>query len=404
MGWFYHLKIGKKLLCAFSLVIAFTCVMGLFSIAELVKVSKSSTDIATNWLPAVRYVGQVQTSLARYRISEASHILVDEGEEMSAIEKSMAGRLDTMRKQQESLAALVSDAEESRIYADLKQDIDAYLAQSAKLAALSRAGNKEEARLLFRGASNKLYRKLNEQFEALSKYNDEGSSGSEKAAAQRFDMSRKLIIGMLAALVVVGVLLALWVARIVAAPLNEAVAVAQRVAGGDLSASIKVESRDETGALMQSLRFEKLALGFEHAAIPLELLLDRLDRLLRTIARRHEVRLRINRDLVDAANHLAGERVEPRKLVDFVAEQTDPKSVLLVRWNHLHDVAAHAEGAASELDVVSLILDLHQLSKDLITIDALPQLQREQHPVIRLRRAKAIDARNAGDDDDVLAR
>jgi len=254
MSWFYNLKIGKKLLCAFSLVIAFTCVMGLFSIVELVKVSKSSTDIATNWLPAVRYVGQVQTSLARYRISEASHILVDEGDEMTTIEKSMASRLETMRKQQEALAALVTDAEESRIYAELKQEVDAYLAQSTKLVALSRAGNKEEARVLFRGASNKIYRKLNEQFEALSKYNDEGSSGSEKAAAERFDMSRKLIIGMLAALVVIGVLLALWVARIVATPLNGAVAVAQRVAGGDLTADIQVNSRDETGTLMHSLR------------------------------------------------------------------------------------------------------------------------------------------------------
>src|SRR6185369_7147188 len=120
------------------LVIAFTCVMGLFSIVELVKVSKSSTDIAKNWLPAVRYVGQVQTSLARYRISEASHILVDEGEEMTSIEKSMASRLETMGKQQQALANLVTDAEETRLYNDLKQDIEAYLAQSKKLAALSR--------------------------------------------------------------------------------------------------------------------------------------------------------------------------------------------------------------------------------------------------------------------------
>jgi methyl-accepting chemotaxis protein len=166
----------------------------------------------------------------------------------------MASRLETMGKQQQALANLVTDAEETRLYNDLKQDIEAYLAQSKKLAALSRAGNKEEARQMFRGASNKIYRKLNEELEALSKYNDEGSSASEKGAAERFDMSRKLIVGMLAGLVVVGVLLALWVARIVATPLNEAVAVAQRVAGGDLTAKIEVTSRDETGKLMHSLR------------------------------------------------------------------------------------------------------------------------------------------------------
>jgi methyl-accepting chemotaxis protein len=52
----------------------------------------------------------------------------------------------------------------------------------------------------------------------------------------------------------VGLLLAMWVARIVARPLNEAISVAQRVASGDLTADIEVGSRDETGMVMSSLR------------------------------------------------------------------------------------------------------------------------------------------------------
>jgi methyl-accepting chemotaxis protein len=254
MHWFHHLKIANKLLVAFALVLAMSCVMGIFSIVQLVKVSNSSIDIAENWMPATRHIGEVQTSLARYRISEATHILQDDEAEMKAADKALSTRRDTMRGQQASLAALVSDPEEKRIYAEFQQDMDAYMAESTKLTALSHAGNKDEARALFKGASNKIYRKINGEFEALAKHNDDGSSASEQSAKQVFNMSRQLIIGALVLLVGVGLLLAVWVARMVAGPLNEAVSVAQRVADGDLTADIEVGSRDEAGMVMSSLR------------------------------------------------------------------------------------------------------------------------------------------------------
>ena len=133
MQWFYDLKIGKKLILTFAVVIALTCVLGLFSISQLVKVNQASTDIATNWLPAVRYLGQMQTSMSRYRISESTHILLSEDADMAATEKSMATRLETLGKQQALYAPLVSEAEERRIYAEFQKTVEAYLAESKKL-------------------------------------------------------------------------------------------------------------------------------------------------------------------------------------------------------------------------------------------------------------------------------
>ena len=254
MQWFHHLRMTNKLLVAFIPVIAMTCVMGIFSIIQLVKVGNSSAEIANSWMPATRHIGEVQTSLARFRISEATHVLQEGEAEMQAADKALSTRRDIMRKQQDALAALVSDPEEKRIYGAFLQDLDAYMAESAKLTALSHAGKKDEARELFKGASNKIYRKINDEFDALSKYNKDGSGASEQAAEQTFDMSRKLIIGALVLSVAIGLLLAMWVARIVARPLNEAIQVAQRVASGDLTADIDVGSRDETGMVMNSLR------------------------------------------------------------------------------------------------------------------------------------------------------
>ena len=100
---------------------------------------------------------------------------------------------------------------------------------------------------------------------------------------------------------------------------------------------------------------------------------------------------------------LAGQRIERDQLVHLVAEQLDPDADLFVRGIDVHDVAPHAERPAAEVVVVSLVLDLDELAEDLVAPDRLPALERQHHAVIRLGRPEAVDARHAGDDDDVAA-
>ena len=100
----------------------------------------------------------------------------------------------------------------------------------------------------------------------------------------------------------------------------------------------------------------------------------------------------IDRHAVVATQRLAGERVEGHQLVDLVAEQPDAQRRLFVGRVDLDDVAANAEGATPELDVVALVLDLDQLAQDVIPPDPLAALERQQQAVVRLGRTQAVDA------------
>ena len=69
----------------------------------------------------------------------------------------------------------------------------------------------------------------------------------------------------------------------------------------------------------------------------------------------------------------------------------------------LDDVAADAEGAARELVVVPLVLNLDQLPQHLVALHRRAALERHHEAVVGLRRPEAVDARHAGHDDDVAA-
>ena len=91
------------------------------------------------------------------------------------------------------------------------------------------------------------------------------------------------------------------------------------VAVADLVDHLEIEHR----ALVQPLRLEQAPFCFEHAAAPRQFFLDRLDGAAGALPRGDEMGLRIDRDLVVLAQRLAGERVERRQRVDFIAEQLD---------------------------------------------------------------------------------
>jgi hypothetical protein len=135
----------------------------------------------------------------------------------------------------------------------------------------------------------------------------------------------------------------------------------------------------------------------------LELVPDLVDRALDRRLRRHVLRRRPDREVVEPREDLAGQRVEMRDLLDLVAEERDAVRGLLVRRLHLDDVALDTEAAAPEHRVVPHVLRVDQLAQDEVAVVLLPHLEVD-HPLAPfLRGAESVDARHRGDDDHVPA-
>lgn len=254
MKWFYDLKIATKLLAAFTFILLTSVLLGIFSIVQLKKVNATATDLATNWMPSVEAANAVQFDLTTLRNILMQHVIADDNAMKQNYEKSQAEWRDKMAQHQKRYEALISTPEERQAYGEFVKLKEEYRSVQDKVLELSRAGNSQEAGALLRGDALRLYNEMGTRIQRIVKVNEDGGAQANQLGDELYASARMLIIGVLAACIVVGLALAVFLARLISRSLKEAVAVAQTVASGDLTSRIEVKSKDETGQLLQALR------------------------------------------------------------------------------------------------------------------------------------------------------
>ena len=169
------------------------------------------------------------------------------------------------------------------------------------------------------------------------------------------------------------------------------------VAVAGLAQHLEVEHR----ALEEPLRLEELALSLEPRLLLEQLRLDRANRVGELRLRRHVVARRVDRDLGEPPGRLPRQRVEGADPLDLVAEELDADAALLVRRHELDDVPAHPERAAPKLVVVAVVPRVDELGEQVAAVERLALPRHQEHAVVRLGRAEAVDARDRGHDHDV---
>ena len=157
-------------------------------------------------------------------------------------------------------------------------------------------------------------------------------------------------------------------------------------------------------ALLEPRRLQQLAAILKLLDALGQLARDIGDRQLKLLAGGDEVLGRVDVERRAAEQHLAGQRIELGDPLDLVAPELDPLGHLGVGREDIERVAAHAEGAAVEIDIVALELQVDQLAQQLVAVADLADPQRHRHLAVVLRRAQAVDRRDRRDDQHIAAR
>ena len=249
-----NLKISTRLSGAFALLVLMLLGVTIAAMTQLAAMRSATAEITDNWLPSVEVVNAIDAQTAELRMIVLTHVMNTDAAEIAKIDKRlMDGRakLVELRKQYERL---ISTPEEKKLYDEFAANWGKYISVNDGALELSRKNQNDDARAIVEGESLRLYNTSGEYLDKLVKMNNDGAEQARKASERTYNQARTTLVVVAVLAIAVAIAAAVWLIRSITAPLARAVEVADRVAGGDLTTHIDVDSRDETGQLLSALQ------------------------------------------------------------------------------------------------------------------------------------------------------
>jgi len=247
-------KLGTKLAGAFLVLIALTIGVGVFAMAQLAKINANTADIATNWLPSIRQLGEINVALNRIRRSE-NDLVLSAGGDQTSIDKNFAEWKLKLGEVQEKYESNVTVGAEKDTYEQFRQHLAAFFVTHDKLTSIARDGEKALPQLksYLWGDSRSAFNGASEDVERLVQINDKGADLAYGAAKATYAAVREWVIALLCCAVLAAALLAIWITRLITVPVARGVAAAERIASGDLTVELAVTGKDEIAQLLRAL-------------------------------------------------------------------------------------------------------------------------------------------------------
>ena len=248
-----NLNLAPRAALFFTLIIALVFILGGVAVTQMGDLRDAENDVETNWMASVRQGGLINAGLLRMRLEtlRASGSVDPQLRDKSLAD--MAGYRATLLEAVKQYEPLVSDDHERAIYASVRDGVDAYTRQLDQLDVMVRAGDSAKTQDFLNSSVKPQVEALEVQISKLIDFNNDGATAAGKDAAKLYSNGLTFVIGLIAAVVVLTVGLAVLLTRSITSPITDALSVAERIAGSDLSREVLVSGSDEAGRLLKAL-------------------------------------------------------------------------------------------------------------------------------------------------------
>ena len=253
MQFLQNLKLAPKLIAAFASVLILTAGLGIFSEFQLSRVNATSTELSLRWVPAAQTLQNIRYAMQRHRVQLLQHVISTAPADMADYEKLMSQFWAELQSNLKNYAQYTQSAQENDLLAQVEADTRSYDALTQQILVHSRVLKTEEAVAILNADSRKLSRQITAKLDGLLKYNGESIKAANAAGDAIYASSQIWLRSLIVLCCVLGLGLAVVIARSIAQPLQKAVELAQAVAGGRLDMHIEAKGQDEVGALTRAL-------------------------------------------------------------------------------------------------------------------------------------------------------
>jgi methyl-accepting chemotaxis protein len=392
---FARIAIRTKITAVVAGLLLALMASGMFALWRMQAINASTVEIATNWLPSVRALGDIRAIAMNQRSQIRQHLLFDTVESKASYEKRIEEWKGMMAKSMRDYEALISSAEEREAYRKWRSLWDDYLKRSEEVLKLSRASAgrlPKEANALNDATVSPVGRVADDVLNRSIAINNAGASAAEAEAEATFRGAVLTVISVICAALVLGIASAVLLIRDVSRGIASIISPMQALSSGDLSAEVPHRGlRTEIGQMADALQLFKEALIAKKAADE-------------AAAADAEAKIARGRRVDAITRSFEGAVAEIVEVVSSASTELEASAGTLTRTaEHAQDlatrVAAAAEEASSNVQSVASATEemgssVNEISRQVqdssrIAAEAVSQAQRTNDRVSELARAAA---------------
>lgn len=248
------MKIGARLVSGFLAVIILSIIVAGVGIFELRTVATEVMDMRDVALRQERQMREYGNFAERYNIVTSAALEASTPATHKRWMSEAPNYTREVEKRIEQINSLPQNEEQKRLWAEVMRLRNSYRNMVADLVKQREAGDIEGA---VARAKKELVQLGDVYSAAIAKARDYEVADSRKVMQGIIDSYQKglwLMGGLTVFAVILAMIIAIRLTMGITRPLNEAVNVAQTIAGGDLTSRIEVKSQDEVGQLMAAMK------------------------------------------------------------------------------------------------------------------------------------------------------
>jgi methyl-accepting chemotaxis protein len=264
------LSIRTKIIAVIAFMLVVMSGLGLLAVRSMQTINAHTVEIVESWLPSVRVLGELRTDINLFRIALRAHVMAETLEDKAAVDKRLAGILDAIARDRKTYEPLISSPEERSIYSNWSTAWDRYTRGVQDVVELSR---KSVGRIPHEAseAISKTVAVIAAESDAILakdiELNNKGAEKATKDAADGYNNAFWIVLSIIAAAIVAGVAVGIYLVRDVSNGIASIVKPMQALSSGDLSAEVPHRGEQtEIGAMADTLQVFKEALVAKKAA------------------------------------------------------------------------------------------------------------------------------------------
>ena len=266
---FMKLAIRTKIISVIAVLLLALAGTGFLAARDMRAMNANTNEIATNWLPSVKTLGELNAGIISYRATLRAHLLAETVEEKDAVEKTLEKIVESNNRIRKTYETMITSPEEHALYNEWSKRWQEYKGIAAKVLELSR---KEAGRLPHEALElNKHAAAIGNESDAILNkdidLNNTGADNETRLAAETYSSALTLLAVIVGLATVLGAAFSFFVVRDISTGIASIVSPMRALGEGNLAAEIPHQGENtEIGTMADALQGFKDALVAKKAA------------------------------------------------------------------------------------------------------------------------------------------